>query len=484
MDFIIDSTIQQINNIYYLCTFISTTMIELILNQIRDKKVIILGFGREGASSYRFLRKHFPDMDIVAADRSEILKTNEYQKDKHLKFVIGKDYDRNLNDYDLILKTPGVNLNDINYFIPPQKITSQTELFLYGFNQQVIGVTGTKGKSTTASLIYHILSNSRGNTFLAGNIGIPFFDIVDELNDDSVIVAEMSAHQLEYTTISPHISLLLNMYQEHLDHFESLSNYQLAKMNITKYQSETDVLIYNSEDEHIPNLIKSHNYQRIFFKFSSQHAIDTGCYCLDDTVLRVEKGQVISEYDLFRYDHLPGRHNYNNIMAAILAVKQFDISDEDILKNLASFKGLEHRIEYVGNIHGVKYYNDSISTIPEATIAAVKALRKVNTLIIGGFDRGISYDILIGFLHENPIPHLIFTGPAGQRIIQEWKEKYPLPPSFVLEDDFSKIVEYCIQNTTEGKICLLSPAASSYDQFKNFEERGKRFKSELQKYAD
>ena len=464
--------------------FISYSMLDLILNQIRDKKIIILGFGREGASSYRFLRKHFPDMEIVAADRSEVLNTSEYQNDPKLKFVLGEKYADNLNDYDLIFKTPGINLNHINYFIQPHRITSQTELFLYGYNQQVIGVTGTKGKSTTSSLIYHILSHSRGNTFLAGNIGIPFFDIIDQLDEDSVIVAELSAHQLEYTTMSPHIALLLNMYQEHLDHFASLSNYQLAKMNITKYQDESDVLIYNSEDEHIPNLIKSHNYQRKMFKFSSMHAIDTGCYCLDDTVIRVDKGQVLGEYDLYRYDNLPGRHNYNNIMAAILAVKQFDISDEDILQYLASFRGLEHRIELVGTFNGIKFYNDSISTIPEAAIAAVKALRKVDTLIIGGFDRGISYDILIDYLHQNPIAHLVFTGPAGRRIQQEWEAKYPLPEDFIIEDDFTKIVDYCLHNTTEGKVCLLSPAASSYDQFKNFEERGRRFKSELQHFAE
>ena len=462
----------------------SITMLDLILNQIRDKKIIILGFGREGASSYRFLRKHFPDMEIVAADQSEALNISEYKNDPKLKFVLGEKYSEHLNDYDLILKTPGVNLNHINYFVQPQRITSQTELFLYGYNQQVIGVTGTKGKSTTSSLIYHILSHSRGNTFLAGNIGIPFFDIIDQLDDDSVIVAELSAHQLEYTTMSPHIALLLNMYQEHLDHFASLSNYQLAKMNITKYQEESDILIYNAEDEHIPNLIKSHNYQRQMFKFSSQHAIDTGCYCLDDTVIRVDKGQVLGEYDLYRYDNLPGRHNYNNIMAAILAVKVYGVSDEDILNHLATFKGLEHRIELVGTFSDIKFYNDSISTIPEATIAAVKALRKVDTLIIGGFDRGISYDILIDYLHQNPIAHVVFTGPAGRRILKEWEAKYPMPEAYITEDNFSKIVDYCLHNTEKGKICLLSPAASSYDQFKNFEERGRRFKAEIQKQAE
>ena len=171
-------------------------------------------------------------------------------------------------------------------------------------------------------------------------------------------------------------------------------------------------------------------------------------------------------------------------MAAILAVKQFDISDEEILTHLATFKGLEHRIELVGTFNGIKFYNDSISTIPEAAIAAVKALRKVDTLIIGGFDRGISYDILIDYLHQNPIAHIVFTGPAGRRIQEEWKAKYPLPEAFIIEDDFTKIVDYCLHNTAEGKICLLSPAASSYDQFKNFEERGRRFKRELQHFTE
>lgn len=457
-------------------------MLDVILNQVKNKKIIILGFGREGVSTYQFIRKHFPTMDIVAADQSEALKTEDFKNDKHLRFVTGADYAQNLNDYDLIFKTPGVNLNDINYFIHPNRVTSQTELFMQGFGRQVIGVTGTKGKSTTSSLIYHLLSNSRGNTFLAGNIGIPFFNIIDDLNEDSVIVAELSAHQLEYTETSPHIAILLNMYQEHLDHFQSLSNYQLAKMNITKFQNERDILIYNADDEHIPNLIKSHNYQREFYKFSAQRQIDTGCYCDDDTIIRVHNGEVLGEYDLSHHDNLPGRHNYNNIMAAILAVKQYGLSDEDIIKHLASFNGLEHRIEFVGNFHGIKFYNDSISTIPEAAIAAVKALKKVDTLILGGFDRGISYEILINFLHENPVTNLVFIGPAGLRIQQEWAAKYPLPESTLVENDFTKIVEHCFKVTAPGKICLLSPAASSYDQFKNFEFRGRRFKDEIRRH--
>lgn len=457
-------------------------MVDVILEQIKNKKIVILGFGREGVSTYRFIRKHFPSMDIVAADRSEALNIEEFKDDKHLRFVIGSEYAQNLNDYDLIFKTPGVNLNNINYFIHPYRITSQTELFLQGFRQQVIGVTGTKGKSTTSSLIYHLLSNSRGNTFLAGNIGIPFFNIIDELDENSIIVAELSAHQLEFTETSPHIAVLLNMFQEHLDHFQSLSNYQLAKMNITKFQQESDILIYNNEDEHIPQLIKSHDYKRNFLKFSSLQSIDTGCYCMDDNLMYVRKGELLGEYDLRHYYNLPGRHNYNNIMAAILAVKNYGVSDEDIMKYLATFNGLEHRIEYVGTFQNIKFYNDSISTIPEAAIAALKALKNVNTLILGGFDRGIAYDHLIDYLNENPVCHVVFTGPAGHRIKQEWESKYPLPDSVLEEDDFGKIVNYCFQVTEKGKSCLLSPAASSYDQFKNFEFRGRKFKDEIRRH--
>lgn len=457
-------------------------MIDVILNKIKGKKIIILGFGREGVSSYRFIRKHFPNMDLIAADRSEILDTSIFASDNHLHFVLGENYAQNLNDFDLVFKTPGVNLNDINYFIRPEKITSQTELFLQAFGNQTIGVTGTKGKSTTSSLIFHLLSHSRGNTFLAGNIGIPFFNIIDDLNKDSLVVAELSAHQLEYTETSPRVAILLNMYQEHLDHFQSLSNYQLAKMNITKYQKPTDFLIYNAEDEHIPNLIKSHNYERRFLKFGTPKTVDTGCYCEDDTVLRVEKGEVLSEYDLRYRDNLPGRHNYYNIMAAILAVKIYGLSDEDILKHLATFKGLEHRIEFVGKVNDIKFYNDSISTIPEAAIAAVRALRKVDTLILGGFDRGISYDILTEFLSKQPVPHLVFTGPAGRRIKSELQSRSGLPTDFFESDDFDAIVRYCFEHTEKGKICLLSPAAASYNQFKNFEERGKCFKSLVLSY--
>ena len=180
--------------------------LELLLERINNQKVIILGFGKEGISTYRFIRRHFPKMKLVVADGNENLKTDGFEDDKHLKIIKGEGYDRNLNQYDLIFKSPGISFNRLDYYVENEKITSQTNLFLEFFHEQVVGVTGTKGKSTTASLIYHILSHSRENVFLAGNIGTPFFDIVEQLTPESLVVAELSAHQLEFVHHSQQLS--------------------------------------------------------------------------------------------------------------------------------------------------------------------------------------------------------------------------------------------------------------------------------------
>lgn len=448
---------------------------DYILEQIKGKKIVILGFGKEGVSTYRFIRKYFPKMSLTVADGNPNLKTEEFD-DKHLKFVKGADYDQGLNQYDLIFKTPGISFNKLNYWIDTEKITSQTNLFMEAFHKQVVGVTGTKGKSTTSSLIYHILKQAGRDTILAGNIGVPFFDIIDQMTDQTIVVAELSAHQLEFIRRSPDYAVLLNMYQEHLDHFNSFNNYQIAKLNITRFQEDRQFLVYNGDDEHIPGLIKSYKLNRDRVIFGSQPQEGPYVCCRENEIHFAISGHVEDEYDLSDYHNLPGRHNYYNIMAAMAICRRLGLSHNEMVAGLRTFHGLPNRIEYVGKFQGVSFYNDSISTIPEATVAAVKALRKVETLIIGGFDRGIEYGLLIDFLHENPIANVAFTGPAGERIMNEWKSQFPLPENYILEQDFRKIVDFAFEHTQENKIVLLSPAAASYDQFKNFEERGRIFK--------
>lgn len=458
---------------------------KIILDLLKDKKIVIVGFGREGVASYKFIRKHFPDMPLTIADKSPLIHTDDFQSDEHLTIVAGPEYDQNLNKYDLILKSPGVNINTINYFIPREKFTSQTDLFLQAYGTNTIGVTGTKGKSTTASLIYHILSNSKGNTVLAGNIGIPFFDMINQIDEETTIVAELSAHQLEYAHSAPHVAVLLNIYQEHLDHFNTFNKYQIAKLNITTNQSPNDIFIYNYDDRYIPKLIESNKLERRFIPFSTQIPLKDGAFCLDNEVNLVKNGEINSKIEIGNRQSIQGRHNNNNIMAAILACKTQNISNEDIISNLASFKGLPHRIEFVGTYQHINFYNDSISTIPEAAIAALKTVKKVGTLIVGGFDRGIDYQLLINYLQEFPIQNIAFVGKVGERMLAEWQAAgFPVPEHYIVENDYHKIIEFAFNNTPAGKSCLLSPAAASYDQFKDFIERGNTFKSLILEHAN
>jgi len=326
-------------------------------------------------------------------------------------------------------------------------------------------------------LIYHILKENGYPVMLAGNIGVPFFDIIDQIDKEATIVAEMSAHQLEYISQSPHISILLNIFQEHLDHFISFNDYQIAKLNITKHQSEQDILIYNYDDLYIPKWLAQAKYQRQFLTFSNKSSLPTGAYLMGSVIHVVKEGKVKETFGMQGLDNLPGQHNYYNVMASILAVLQKGVPANKISSALQSYKPLEHRIEFFGTYKGIHFYNDSISTIPEATIAAVRAIRKVDTLILGGFDRGIDYHELISFLTHSSVQNVIFTGPAGKRILQEWKlSNHPLPQYYIESNNFTEIVDVVFNVTQQGKACLLSPAASSYDQFKNFEERGTVFK--------
>lgn len=457
--------------------------VDHILNAVRGRKIIILGFGKEGVSTYRFLRKHFPDMPIAVADANPNLKTDEFD-DPKLSFNNGPDYNQGLNDYDLIFKTPGISFNLLNYFVEPKRITSQTDLFLEACHKQVIGVTGTKGKSTTASLICHILKSAGRKAILAGNIGVPFFDILEQLDDKTMVVAELSAHQLEFIHRSPDYAVLLNIYQEHLDHFNSFNNYQIAKLNITRYQDDRQFLVYNGDDEHIPGLIKSYNLNRDRCIFGSEPQEGPYACCRDGIVHFAISGHLEDEYDLSHYHNLPGTHNYYNIMAALAVCRKLGVTHDQIMHGLNTFHGLPNRIEYIGQYEGIAFYNDSISTIPEATVAAVRALRRVETLILGGYDRGIEYGLLLQFFKEEPMPNIAFTGPAGKRILEEWQAcDTPMPENHILEDDFRKIVDFAFEKTSQNKIVLLSPAAASYDQFKNFEERGRVFTQLVQQHA-
>lgn len=452
-------------------------MVEKIIAGFREKSVVLLGFGREGQASYNFIRACLPAKLISIADFDDAIKMNPLlANDQNVTFITGPDYLANLADFDLIMRSPGIPIWKLVPPLPPEKVTSQTDIFLQAFGDQVIGVTGTKGKSTTASLIHHILRTAGEESVLVGNIGNPAFHFVHLIKPETRIVFELSSHQLEFIHKSPHISVFLNIFQEHLDAYAGYAEYQLAKANILKYQGADDFIVYNQDDLQVMNHLATLGRAKRRYPFSVSATPRPGGF-LDDGHIQFSDGITDTPVWKIHQDRfLRGEHNLKNILAAVNVSMLLGIDPELIADGIATFKGLEHRLEYVGETRGIHFYNDSIATIPEACIEAIKAIPSVDTLVAGGFDRGIDYNGLAEFLYRSEVRNLILIGAAGKRIglIIEQMGKHDKKIFYINRFDFFR--EIAFRETRSGYACLLSPAAASYDEFKNFEERGKRFR--------
>lgn len=440
---------------------------EEIVKKLTGKNIAILGFGKEGKSTFNFIRKHLPDMPLTILDKASITID-----DDKVTIVSGDDYLNNLEKYDLIIKSPGISLKDIDYSKIQNKITSQLELLLEVNRKNIIGITGTKGKSTTTSLMYEVLKAQRDNVFLLGNIGVPVFDMIEEYNDKSLLVIEMSSHQLEFVKNSPHIAVILNLFQDHLDHDGSLEHYHNNKMNIFKYQTADDYAIYADDNEYLNAKMKTLNTDATKFnvRFDDENIFGNS--------VRIKNDKVFINNELVYTDgerNLIGNHNLKNIMFVLTICKILGLDFEKARETILSFKGLKYRMEYIGTYHNIKYYNDTIATIPAATENAIEAIGDVDTLIFGGLDRGIDYKEFIDFLKNSKINNLICMPSTGTNI------------GHLLENCTTKNIKYvqtleeanamALQYTTPGKSCLLSPAAASYEYFKNFEEKGKAFET-------
>ena len=424
-------------------------MKEQIVEFLRGKKILILGFGREGKSTLAFLERELPDAQIAIADIAEI---DDPSVVKYTTFT-GPDYLKCCKDYNVIMKAPGVAIKDQLPISEKAKITSQTDLFLRAYGAQTIGITGTKGKSTTSSLVHHVLTQAGKPNVLVGNIGKPCFDFLDQITPETIVVYELSAHQLEYVKASPHFAVLLNLYEEHFDHYAQPNDYYAAKKNIYRYQKAGDLLIYGD----------------IF-----QHTQATELDAITCTKLDIINTEIIPK-DKIR-TQLIGEHNLHNIQVAAAIARMLQISDEVFLGAVASFKSLPHRLEYIGTFHDISFYNDSIATAQEATINAVKAVGNVDTLILGGMDRGLDYHPLVNFLRNSIVRNVILLPDTDQKI-QAIFEESRYSQGLYHAKDMRDAVEYAYKATAPSRSCLLSPAAASYGFYKNFEERGDDFRN-------
>lgn len=424
-------------------------LIGYVSDLIKDKKVCILGFGREGRSTYELFEKAGGYKTLTVCDLNPVSVENA-------EIVTGADYQKNLDRFDIIMKSPGIVLED-NALSDMTKLYSQTEIFFSVYREQIIGITGTKGKSTTSSLIYHVLKECGKSTVLLGNIGIPCFD--GDVKEGDIVVFELSSHQLEYTHISPKIAIFLNIFPEHLDHYGTFDKYFDAKKNIYRYQKKGDILICGSDT--VPESTLS---SVTVFGEKGAIAIRPHSFVINN-----------EEISLNSSCPLLGSHNVNNIAAAYAVTEKFGIQKEDFLKALSTFRPLPHRLENVGTKDGITYYDDSISTCSQTTIQALQSLPNVGTLLVGGMDRGIDYSPLVEFLTAFHVPHVIFMYDTGKRIMKEFEAKsYSFTPHYA--ENLKEAVALSKQVTPVGSICLLSPAAASYGFFKNFEDRGDQFK--------
>lgn len=454
-------------------------MKHLLAPLLEKRRLLILGFGKEGQSTFRYIRAQFPAIPVAIADMDDHLeeRAGSRLKQPGVTLFTGSGYLESLALYDMIIKSPGVALPADYEVRPGTLLTSQTRLMLKAFQRNIIGITGTKGKSTTSSLTHHLISTSGLPSVLVGNIGLPPFDYLDRIGEDTRIVYEMSSHQLEDAILAPHIAVLLNLYPEHLDRYSSPEAYYSAKMRILAFQPDGDTFIYNEDIPGIVERIRTTGAKRRFLSFSAGFRMNEGCYLSDGKILLRHDGKdsLVATAGEDEY-HLKGQHNRMNMMAAVLAAREAGASEDAIKEGLKTFKGLEHRLEYVGMNGGIHFYNDSIATIPEATMAAVRALPSTDTLILGGYDRGLDYSALVNFLCQSDVRNFFFLGKAGERIYNGMKaaskEDKHLYPVGSLQEAFKLIFHV----TGKGKICLLSPAAASYDSFRNFEERGHIFK--------
>jgi len=427
-------------------------MKETIRNLVKDKKVLILGFGREGQSSFRMLLSvgGYQCLDIADANAvsSDLTATHNV--------ITGAAYMDCLNDYDVVFKSPGIVLpKDISEY--SCQFTCQADLFMQVFGAQTIGITGTKGKSTTSSLLYHILKCCGKNVLFGGNIGLPIFDITDQIHPRTIIVFELSCHQLEYAKHAPAKAILLNLYEDHLDHYGTVEKYWAAKKNIYKNQDYGDYLFCNPECLPASGECKA-------------------------AIIKVKTGDLpFSSFEDVPGVTLRGTHNLFNTAFVYDVCRRYEISDKEFMDALASFKTLAHRLEFVGRLNDIDYYDDSISTTVESAISAIKAIPNAGTILLGGMDRGIDYNPLVEFLPNTRLEHIILMYDSGKVILE--KLKNTASPAFMERvhyiQDLADACTFAKANASKGTAVILSPASASYGVFKNFEQRGDFFKEQI-----
>jgi len=448
--------------------------LQTYLKSMRDKKVAVVGVGVSNRPLIELLCKN--GISVTACDKSERENFGgaiEYLEGLGAEIRLGEGYLDNLTGFDVIFRTPGMR-PDVPALEQARaagaEITSEMEVFFRVCPATILAVTGSDGKTTTTTIIAGLLKAAGYRTFVGGNIGRPLLADVPQMTEKDIAVLELSSFQLMTMQESPHIAVVTNLSPNHLDVHKDMDEYVEAKRNICRYQTSGDKLIVN-RDNGIAHSFAGEAKGEVKF-FSRQSSLEHGVW-IRNGVICVDEEEVLPLEDIL----LPGVHNIENYMAAIAAVD--GLVPHQVVRDFArTFGGVEHRIELVRELDGVRYYNDSIASSPTRTIAGLRSFKEKVILIAGGYDKNIPYDELGPEIVEH-VKTLILTGKTGVKIKAATlaAEGYEAgKPEIIERDEFEEAVLAARATAQPGDVVILSPASASFDRFKNFMERGETFK--------
>jgi UDP-N-acetylmuramoylalanine--D-glutamate ligase len=425
-------------------------------------RIAILGFDREGQSSYDYFLTQGHEITICDQNTTIVVPTG-------CASVLGKSYLDNLDQFDMLVRTAGLPTTRILAKNPlvADRITTQTnEFFKICPSQHIIGITGTKGKSTTSTLVHKILQTASVPSVLGGNIGIPPLKLLPDCTPETWAVLELSSHQLSDFNYAPQIGICLMMAPEHLSWHDTMENYVAAKANLFARQTADQLAIYYANDD-LSRTIASHGNAQKLPYYAKPGAI------VDGTNITIAEQSICRVSDL----QLLGEHNIQNVCAAITIAWQITQDIAAIRSAIKEFKGLEYRLEYRGQKHAIRYYNDSFASAPPAPLAALQAISGPKILILGGFDRGLPLDELAAGIakRQDEIKKIVLIGQTARKLADALRKHSVTNYSLSEAETMSAIVNEAASYASSGDAVILSPGFASFDMFKDFVERGELF---------
>lgn len=423
-------------------------------------KIAIAGYGLEGESNYRYW---------VADSANNITIVDQRQPERNIptgvNTIIGQDAFEKLADFDLVVRTAGLAPRKIK---TNGRIWSATNEFFAKCPAPIIGVTGSKGKGTTASLISSILDEAGKKSWLLGNIGKPALDVLEQIKSTDIVVYELSSFQLWDLEKSPHVAVVLFIEQEHLDVHADMDEYINAKANITKHQTANDTLIYNQQNQYASGIAGGSKAKLIGYTDTKTAHVSEGFFYYGE--------QKICSVNTLR---IIGKHNYDNSCAAIDAIWPYTTDTEAIELGLHAFKGLPHRLQFVREVGDVKYYDDSIATTPSSAIAALRAFDAHKVIILGGSSKGSDFTELVEELNHHNVK-AILIGDEANKIAAACQNAGFVDFEIMNKPTMTDLVYRTQSLAKPGSVVLLSPASASFDMFKNYTDRGEQFQAAVE----